>query len=396
MEIITAEVNALQKEGGEGKDLQAAQLPELTAKNVSETYAGKLKNHLNIWKRYTHDSVVLDWVKGYKIPFIKKPFQKYTNIPRLKPREKSKYERVIQDLKKVGAIEECNHEKGEFLSTYFLRKKSNNKFRFILNLKQLNKFIVAPHFKLEDYKTANNAIVKNCFLAKIDLKDAYFSIPISKKYRKYLKFKLNNKLFQFTCMPFGLNIAPYVFTKILKPILKHLRSEGIQTVVYLDDWLVLGKSKQICLQSVRKVICTLKLLGFLINIEKSILEPTKECTFLGFNYNTSGMSIKLPQEKKDALQQNIQKFSVKKRCKVREFARLIGKLVAASPAVEYGWLYIKNFEREKQWALLKNKKSYEGKMSLSPTLKEDFHWWLQNIKDSKQYIETKQYSGNFL
>jgi hypothetical protein len=41
--------------------------------------------------------------------------------------------------------------------------------------------------------------------------------------------------FKFTVLPFGLTTAPYIFTKLLRPIVKHWRSQGISNVVYLDD-----------------------------------------------------------------------------------------------------------------------------------------------------------------
>ncbi|EZA52648.1 hypothetical protein X777_08539 [Ooceraea biroi] len=57
------------------------------------------------------------------------------------------------------------------------RRKSN---RFILNLKQLNLFVEIEHFKLEDLRTACRLLEPNMLMATIDLKDAYFLIPIKR------------------------------------------------------------------------------------------------------------------------------------------------------------------------------------------------------------------------
>lgn len=83
-------------------------------------------------------------------------------------------------------------------------------------------------------------------MASIDLQDAYFLVPIAEKYKKFLCFEFNNKLYEFNCLPFGLCTAPYVFTKLLKPVAQKLRSEGLVSVIYLDDILLFGKSKELC------------------------------------------------------------------------------------------------------------------------------------------------------
>ena len=38
-------------------------------------------------------------------------------------------------------------------------------------------------------------------------------------------------------MPFGLSTGPYIFTKVMRPLVKHWRSQAYRIVVYLDDGL---------------------------------------------------------------------------------------------------------------------------------------------------------------
>lgn len=252
-------------------------------------------------------------------------------------------------------------------------------------------FINAPHFKLEDYRTVLKLITQNCFMAKVDLKDAYFSVPIDKEYRKFLRFKYNNVLYEFKVLPFGLNIAPFIFTKLLKPIFHHLRSQGFVSIYYLDDILLLDLSYESCVKNVNYTVGLLSSLGFTINFGKSVLKPSHKIKFLGFKFDSINLTFSVPQKKKDNIFNYIKKIMNKKHCRIKEFASLIGQLVAICPAVKYSWLYIKQFEREKWIALLKENDDYNSKMIISDYLKSDFFWWLNNLQFSKQDIKESDY-----
>ena len=123
---------------------------------------------------------------------------------------------------------------------FFLIPKSDGTHRLILNLKKLNEFVATERFKIEDWKVAKRLIGPNDYMATLDLKDAYYLVPIKKKDRKFLRFSYRGELFEFNCLPFGLNVAPYVFTKLLKPVAAYLRKRGFTSVFYLDDILVIG------------------------------------------------------------------------------------------------------------------------------------------------------------
>ena len=84
----------------------------------------------------------------------------------------------IKNLLHKGVTEECQHEEGEYISPIFLTPKSDGSFRMILNLKKLNDHMPYIHFKMEIIKSVLNLVTPNCYMAKIGIKDAYYSIPI--------------------------------------------------------------------------------------------------------------------------------------------------------------------------------------------------------------------------
>ncbi|KAL7286871.1 hypothetical protein TKK_0019005 [Trichogramma kaykai] len=91
------------------------------------------------------------------------------------------------------------------------------------------------------------------------------------------------------------------------------------------------------------------------------------------------MRLELPEAKRYRLKKLIEKFSSMKRCKIRKFAEFTGSIVASCPAIEYGWLYTKSFEREKINALRKNNNNYDMYMDLGEELSADLSWWNKNI-----------------
>lgn len=160
-------------------------------------------------------------------------------------------------------------------------------FRFVLNLKKLNEFITTKHFKLEDSRTVEKLISNNDFLATLDLENAYFMIPVDEASSKYLRFIFQGQCFEFLCLPFGLNVAPYIFTKVLKPVVNHLRKRGLSSIIYLDDILLIASSRQKCLDNVKDSVELLESLGFIINYKKSRLVPCQRIEFLEIMFNST-------------------------------------------------------------------------------------------------------------
>jgi len=98
--------------------------------------------------------------------------------PRLSSTETNCYLAEIERLRQKGALVIAQPSKNQFLSPFFLAKKSSGGMRLILNLRDLNAYIRPPHFKMEDWRTVIRLMTQNCKMASIDLEDAYLLIPI--------------------------------------------------------------------------------------------------------------------------------------------------------------------------------------------------------------------------
>ena len=116
-----------------------------------------------------------------------------------------------------GVLKVVNHEEGEYISSIFLRPKPDNTHRMILNLKGLNNFVEYKHFKMEHLNHALLSIKPKCFMGSIDLKDAYYNVPIHENFRIFMRFKWKGHVMEYQCLCFGLSSAPRMFTKLMKP-----------------------------------------------------------------------------------------------------------------------------------------------------------------------------------
>ena len=180
--------------------------------------AGKIRFYFDSWTKITSNDIVLDIVNGFKLEFTRQP-----NVPTFlknkafSPAESVQINSEVSRLLQIGAIRLLDRSEASFVSPIFVVPKPDGKSRLILNLKRLNMFIEAPHFKLEDFRSVCNILNEGDYMCKVDLKDAYLSVPVSDETMRYLCFEFEGKIYAYTVLCFGLSLSPYLFTKLCRP-----------------------------------------------------------------------------------------------------------------------------------------------------------------------------------
>ena len=149
---------------------------------------------------------------------------------------------VISLLEK-RTIKEIYFEDGFFWSSVFAIPKKTGGFCPIFNLRRLNYHIFYEHFQMESLDSLRHLIQAGDWFTKIDLKDAYLTVPARECDQKFLCFSWRSRFYSFTSLPFGLSSAPRVFTKLCRLIAAYFRSRSIRLLVYLDDVLLMALSK---------------------------------------------------------------------------------------------------------------------------------------------------------
>ena len=140
--------------------------------------AGKRKYCLAIRRSLTSDREVLTTVSGLPIDLEgETPLE--SRIYNCSQAQQGIIDNEIQKLLKKKVIVKCDYEEGEIISPTFLKEKPDGSFRFILNLKKLNENITKIHFNMETIMSILKRVTPLTYFTKINLKDAYYTIPVS-------------------------------------------------------------------------------------------------------------------------------------------------------------------------------------------------------------------------
>ena len=123
---------------------------------------------------------------------------------------------AVDALLMKGAIERVTNVTSlGFYSWLFLVPKKTEDLRPVIDLSTLNRHMVVPHFKMDTQGSVRSTIRSQEWTVSIDICDVYLHVPMHQAVRKYLRFVVNKKVYQFTCLPFGLATSPREFTKLL-------------------------------------------------------------------------------------------------------------------------------------------------------------------------------------
>jgi len=318
-------------------------------------------------------------VRGYQIEWIREPFQIVPAITTVRSVDASQLvEEEVQDLLVRRAVVMAPPCEDQFVSCLFLVQKKDGSHRPVINLKPLNGFVQKQHFKMEGSRMVKDLLQPGDWMCSLDLKDAYHSVSIAKEHRKYLRFIWNGKIYEFTCLPFGLSSAPQTFTKLLRPVMAYMRAQGTRLIVYLDDILLMHQSKESLGQQVNRTAQLLESLGFTVNQEKSNLTPTQKIQFLGFLVDSMSMKFFLPEEKAQGISHMCQNLLQQHRVTIRQLSQLLGRMTAAAPAVLSAPLRYRQLQQLRIRAF-RRFESFDTLVTLDQGAIQDLQWWKDHL-----------------
>ena len=342
---------------------------------------GRLRDKVSFWRETLHaPGPIIDCItNGYKLPLLSAPPQ-YARPNHQSALDNAEFvetslaellsNRCVRNMADVPHV--CSP-----LSVVINRA---GKKRLVLNLRFLNQHLLKDKFKYEDIRLAMLMFQKDDFMFSFDLKAGYHHIDIHQEHWKYLGFAWNNgskvQFYVFCVLPFGLMTACYLFTKLMRPLVKYWRGQGLRIIVYLDDGIAAVAGEEAACTASSMVQEDLHRAGLVVNVSKCKWVPNQKCAWLGFDIDLNLGQISAPQDKVQSLLAHIKDIMSQDSPTARSIASVTGKIISMSLAIGP----VSRLMTRSLYALLNSRQSWCGKLPLSQEAKSELQFWLEGLE----------------
>ena len=313
---------------------------------------------------------------GVGIAFQQQPQLTHQSISFRTRNSRQDLQQAVNALLMKGAIERVTSVKSlGFYNRLFLVPKKTGDLRPVIDLSTLNRHMVVPHFKMETQGSIRSAIRSQEWTVSIDIRDAYLHVPMHQAVRKYLRFVVNKKVYQFNCLQFGLATSPREFTKLLRPVISLLRQQGVKLHVYLDDWLIRADTLEQAQLHAQTTIKVLQFLGWIINFEKSDLTPSQDFQFIWMQFNTRRFTVAPLPKMRVKVQSVHQHWMANPNITARDLHRLLGMLVFMASLVRRGRLHLRSVQWWAATAWCQRTGNWSDRIQVPQWVLSEVAWW---------------------
>ena len=237
-----------------------------------------------------------DLINETKITKIKHSVEHYIHTdPNAKPctakqrqystRMQEVIEKSFLELERQGIV---SYSESNYSSPLAVVKKPDNTYRVCGDFRSLNFLTLSDSYCIPYLNTFNNKFSGSKVFSKIDLKSAFYQVPVYKPHRHKTAVLTPIGLFEFNQLPFGLKTAAQSFQRLIDKCLADCKD---YTFAFIDDIIVHSETDQKHEVQLEQVFRCLNEFGLKINTSKSEFFKQK-LDFLGFEVSEQGLRPK--------------------------------------------------------------------------------------------------------
>lgn len=203
----------------------------------------------------------------------------------LSPAMQKQLHSEVDKMLELGVIRPSN---SPWSSPVLLVKKKSGELRACFDGRKLNSVTVKDSYPLPKIDSILNRLRDAKFLSSLDLRKAFWQIPLEKSSCEKTAFCVPQKgLFEFVVLPFGLSNSPQTLQRTMERVLgPNLLND--QVFVYLDDVIIASPTFESHIEALNTVCDRLSDAGFTINLDKCEF-CRSSLSFLGFIVDHNGL-----------------------------------------------------------------------------------------------------------
>lgn len=241
----------------------------------------QLPPELNIYRSLFQGN--LGKILGYKhlIKVKTGVIPKQQKLRRLPIEIRDKVKGMIELMCSQGVIERT--AASEWISPMMIVQKKSGDLRFCVDLRDVNKAIIPNAFPLPHLDDLLLELKGASVFSKIDAMSAYFQLELAPQSRDITSFITPWGLFRFKRVPQGLSSAPAAFQEVMQNLLGDLRG----VVIYLDDVLIFGTTKEEHDERLEAVLGRIVNVGMTLN--SKCVFGTSVIDFVGYTISQEGV-----------------------------------------------------------------------------------------------------------
>ena len=345
-----------------------------------ESVRGRLKSHFSAWEEIGSPSSVLSVItEGYKLPLLTIPESCILSNNKSAIDNACFVTKALEDLIAANCIS-IVHSPPWVVNPLTVSVRAEGKKRLVLDLRHVNPHLFKYKFKCEDISTAQQLLGEGYYLYTFDIKSAYHHVEIFDSHRTYLGFQWPYQgkptYFVFNVLPFGMSTAPYIFTKVLKPVINYWRSAGRRICMFLDDGLGGNSCKESASTDAIAVRADLAKLGFLLSVDKCVWNPSLIQTWLGYILNMSENRLYVTDTRVSNLRESISSVLANpQKVTARRLAEVTGRIISMHKAIGSAvYLYTRQM-----YLTIETRDSWDSFISCSPRVINELQFWHNNV-----------------